>query len=406
MNRPSASHRQGVWPLVTAAEMQALDRQTIEGRGVPGEILMESAGRALVAPTLELLASSSRPNAPIRALCGGGNNGGDGFVLVRHLAAEGIAAEAVLIGDPARLPPDAASNWARLEGAGALRRQLDPEDRTFDWAGLLDLTSVAVDGLFGTGLARPVEGGFARLIEAIVSARSRGLRVLAVDIPSGIAADTGQVLGAAIEADRTITISLPKIGLALEPGASHAGRIEVARVGIDDPDPERLPRVELWNARAVADRFPARPRAGHKGSFGHVLVIAGSAGKTGAAAISCRAAARAGAGLVTLAHPRGVEAELGALAAEVMSAPVAATAEGQLRPRGREGDRGARGLEGRRRTRPGNRSGRRDRRAGAASGALDRSTDGHRRRRAERARGLARGSSSQGRFARADAPSR
>ena len=330
MSRPSALHRLGVWPLVTAAEMQGLDRRTIEARGVAGEILMESAGRALVAPTLELLAASSRPAAPIRALCGGGNNGGDGLVLVRHLAAEGIAAEAILLGDATRLPTDAASNWARLAGVGASRRELDPDDPAVDWAELLDETSVVVDGLFGTGLARPVEGGFARLIESIVSARSRGLKVLAVDVPSGIAADTGQVLGCAIEADRTITISLPKIGLALEPGASHAGRIQVARVGIDDPDPERLPRVELWNARAVADRFPTRPRAGHKGSFGHVLVIAGSAGKTGAAAISSRAAARAGAGLVTLAHPRGVEAELGGLLAEVMSAPVAATAEGSF----------------------------------------------------------------------------
>jgi len=328
--------RRGVWPLVTAAEMQALDRQTIDQRGIPGEILMESAGRSLVEPALALRhesGSSGRSGgraATIRALCGAGNNGGDGFVLVRHLHAEGIAAEAVLIGDPKRLPRDAAANWTRLEAAGCARRIVDPGDLDFDWAALLSDTSVAVDALFGTGLKREIQGGFARLIDSLVSARSNGLRVLSVDIPSGIAANTGGILGTAVEADRTVTISLPKVGLALEPGASHAGRIDVARVGIDDPDPERLPRVELWNARGAAAHFPARTRAGHKGRFGHVLVVAGSAGKTGAAVLCARAAARAGAGLVTLAHPSGVETELATLPAEVMSAPVAATPGGQF----------------------------------------------------------------------------
>lgn len=320
--------RHGVWPLVTTAEMQALDRQTIDERGIPGEILMESAGRALVEATLALRRESGRSAATIRALCGAGNNGGDGFVLVRHLHAEGIPAEAVLIGEPKRLPRDAAGNWARLEAAGCARRIVDPGDLDYDWDALLGETSVAVDALFGTGLKREIQGGFARLIDSLGVARGAGLRVLSVDIPSGIAANTGAILGTAVKADRTVTISLPKIGLALEPGASHAGRIEVARVGIDDPDPDRLPRVELWNARGAAARFPARARSGHKGGFGHVLVVAGSAGKTGAAVLCARAAARAGAGLVTLAHPSGVEAELAALPAEVMSAPVASTPAG------------------------------------------------------------------------------
>lgn len=323
-----AMHRRGVWPLVSAAEMQALDRRTIEELGVPGEVLMESAGRALVEPVLALRRGSPRPQAPIRALCGAGNNGGDGFVLVRHLLGEGVAAEAVLIGDPDRLPADAAANWARLAAFGASRRVIDPRTEDVDPAGLLAETSVAVDALFGTGLSRELEGGYARWVMGICAAREAGLRVLAVDVPSGIDANTGGVLGVAVEADRTVTISLPKIGLALEPGRSHAGAVWVARVGIADPDPDRPSRVELWNAQAAAERFPRRPPAGHKGTFGHVLVIAGSAGTTGAAVLSARAAARAGAGLVTLAHPRGVEAELAALPVEVMSAPVAATAGG------------------------------------------------------------------------------
>lgn len=291
---------------------------------------MESAGRCLVRPVLALCRESGRPGARIRALCAAGNNGGDGFVLVRHLCAEGVPAEAVLVGDPKRLPRDAAANWARLEAFGCARRIVDPGVLDFDWPSLLDDTSVAVDALFGTGLEREIRGGFAELIDALVIARRRGLRVLSVDIPSGIAANTGAVLGKAVEADRTVTISLPKIGLALEPGASHAGRIEVARVGIEDPDPARLPRAELWSAQGFAAHFPVRARSGNKGSFGHVLVVAGSSGKTGAAVLTARAAIRAGAGLVTLAHPAGVETEMTSLLAEVMSAPVASTSNGHF----------------------------------------------------------------------------
>jgi len=319
--------------------MRALDLQTIqgriegriEGRGIPGEILMESAGRALVAPVLSLRAESARWEQPVLALCGAGNNGGDGFVAVRHLLAEGITAEAVLVGDPDRLPNDAAANWRRLVDLGSPRaacRRVGPDDAGFDWAELFDRTSVVVDALFGTGLQRPIAAGMARLIESLNTARGRGLRVVAVDLPSGIAADTGQVLGAAVLADRTVTISLPKPGLALEPGRSHAGRIEVARVGIDDPDPARAERIELWNALAAARHLPERPRDGHKGRFGHVLVAAGSTGKWGAASLSARAALRAGAGLVTLVLPDVPGLVLPNACAEAMTERVPATATG------------------------------------------------------------------------------
>jgi len=328
LQRTRAIHRDGVWPLLTGVEMQALDRLTIGSHGVSGEVLMESAGRALVRPVLALCAESRRRQSPIRAFCGAGNNGGDGFVLIRHLWAEGIPAEAVLIGDAARLSRTAAANWERLEAIGAPRRIIAPGEEGVDWGALLSETSVAVDALFGTGLKREITGGFARLISAFAIARGQGLKVLSVDIPSGIAAHSGRILGAAVRADRTLTISLPKIGLALEPGRSHAGEIEVARIGIADPDPKRSPRVELWNARAAARNFPKRAREGHKGSLGHVLVVAGSKGMMGAAALCARASMRAGSGLVTLAHPGGLAAELSGLPAEVMTAEVAATPTG------------------------------------------------------------------------------
>jgi NAD(P)H-hydrate epimerase len=249
--------RSGCWSLVTAAEMQALDRKTIEEQGIPGEILMESAGRSLLLPTLALRQTRERGSWPVRVLCGAGNNGGDGFVLVRHLHAEGVAAEAILIGDPERLPEDAARNWARLASVGAAHRVLGSEE---DLVALLEVTSVAVDAIFGTGLQRPIEGRLAEVVDALRRARRGGLRVLSVDIPSGVSADTGQILGTAVEADFTVTISLPKLGLALEPGRSHAGEITVARVGIADPLPERRrsrisPLARVRGTRAASVTF-------------------------------------------------------------------------------------------------------------------------------------------------------
>jgi len=321
----SRAARPGVWSLVTAAEMQALDRATIEGRGLPAELLMESAGRSLLVPALALWRSAPRRSRPLRALCGGGNNGGDGFVFVRHLHAEGLAVEAVLVGDPERLPETAALNWQRLAAIGAPHRVARPDE---DWGRLLAETSVVVDALFGTGLQRPVEGRRAELIDALRCARAGGLRVLSVDLPSGIDADTGAILGTAVEADMTVTISALKVGLTQEPGRSHAGEIRVARVGIDDPDPDRLPRAECWNATAAAARLPGRPAAGHKGSFGHLLIVAGSPGKSGAGALAARGALRSGAGLVTLAMARGLESELAGLCVEAMSASVGTGSSG------------------------------------------------------------------------------
>ncbi|MHA7839316.1 MAG: NAD(P)H-hydrate dehydratase [bacterium] len=322
----SPAPRAGIWSLLSASEMQALDRKTIETLGLPGEVLMESAGRALVEPALALWRSAAR-RGPIRAICGGGHNGGDGFVVVRQLHAEGIAAEAILVGDPERLPEDAALQWRRLAAFGAPHRVARDDE---DWSRLLDETSVAIDGLFGTGLDRPIEGRRVGVIDALRCAHAGGLRVLAIDIPSGIAADTGAILGTAVEADATVTMGSPKLGLALEPGRSHAGEVTVARIGIADPEPERLPRIECWSRGAAAVRLPSRPRAAHKGSFGHVLVIAGSEGKSGAGALSVLGALRAGAGLVTLAHPEGLEVELGGLCVEAMSVRVATGRAGRF----------------------------------------------------------------------------
>jgi NAD(P)H-hydrate epimerase len=300
------------WPLVSAAQMRALDRHTIETLDVPGELLMESAGRAVVDVVLEQL----RPGDPVAVVCGAGNNGGDGLVVARHLQLLGVPVRAALLTDPGRLRGDAASNLRRARSVGV---QLEGPRWRAPQAG------VVVDAIFGTGLSRAVTGTAAasiRRINAAHAARPDELRVVAVDLPSGLCADTGSVLGLAVEADATVTLGLPKLGLALEPGRSRAGRVRVAHIGIAETAPDTAPTAELWTRAGVGARLPARPRDGHKGSFGHALIVAGSEGKSGAAALAAEGATRIGAGLVTLACPAGLNDVLEIKCTEAMTAPL------------------------------------------------------------------------------------
>jgi NAD(P)H-hydrate epimerase len=189
--------------------------------------------------------------------------------------------------------------------------------------------ALIVDALFGTGLSRPVEGAPAAAIRRINAARDES-RIVSIDLPSGLDADTGQVLGEAVRAHRTVTLGLPKLGLALEPGRSLAGEVRVARIGLVDAAPERTPDAELWTRAAAGARLPERPRAGHKGRFGHVLVVAGSVGKTGAAALAAEGALRVGAGLATIACPQSLNEILEVKCTEAMTAPVCETPERAL----------------------------------------------------------------------------
>lgn len=313
-----------VWPLVGAAAMRARDRHTIERLGVPGEVLMETAGGAVVQAVLEERRSLGR-EAPVLVVCGAGNNGGDGFVAARHLHQLGVSTRIALVAEVERLSGDAAANYRRAEAVGVPvasgRWRAEPG-------------SVVVDALFGTGLSRAVEGDAAAAIRRIEQA-AEACRVVAVDVPSGLDADRGVVLGVCAPADRTVTIGLPKPGLMLEPGRSLAGRVEVARVGIADQLGEAgdvastLDEADAWvfTRSGAGARLPSRPTTGHKGTFGHVLVVAGSEGKTGAAALAAHGAARIGAGLVTIACPEALNAILEVKCTEAMTAPVAATAE-------------------------------------------------------------------------------
>ncbi len=306
-----------IWPLVGADTMRALDRHTIETLGVPGELLMESAGRAVAEVVLREPGGRA---GPVLVVCGAGNNGGDGLVAARHLALVGVPVRILLLGDPSRLRGDPAANLKRIRALG-----VELETGPVRTAG----ARIVVDAVFGTGLARAVEGAAAQALKRINAARP-GARVVAVDLPSGLDADTGQPLGVAVQADVTVTLALPKLALALEPGRSLAGRVVVARIGIAERAPQVVPEAALWTPAAAGARLPARPRAGHKGSFGHVLVVAASRGKTGAAALASQAALRSGAGLVTLACPASLHGILEEKCTEAMTEPLPDTGEGAL----------------------------------------------------------------------------
>ena len=311
------------WPLVSAAEMRALDRHTIDALGVPGELLMESAGRACVR---EVLAARAGRGA-VCVVVGSGNNGGDGLVVARHLHLLDVPVCVWQVGDPPRPGGDAAANRARLVHLGIEPRHRAPAPAE---------SNVVVDALFGTGLSRDLEGRAAAAVRWIAQARAAGARVVAVDLPSGLDADTGQILGEAVEADVTVALGLPKRGLALEPGRSLAGRVRVARIGIADETPTVIPAVGLWTRATVGRLLPDRPAAGHKGTFGHVLLVAGSRGKTGAAALAVAGAHRSGAGLVTLACPEGSQAILAGKCTEAMTVPLPESPDGAM---GRGGEK-------------------------------------------------------------------
>lgn len=297
-------------PLVTAAEIREMDRQTIEDLGLPGVVLMENAGRAVTAAVLrELAAVAPGVGAgPVAILCGGGNNGGDGFVVARQLHQAGVRAAVYLAKEPAELKGDAAVNLAVLRRLPVPIHPVRDDEDVQRHADDIGRAPVIVDALLGTGLGSDVRGLYRALLE--LANASAGRRV-AVDVPSGVHSDDGRVLGAAFRADVTVTFAAAKLGLLLHPGAEHAGAVVVADIGIPPQVVTAVaPRADRLTWGEVRAALPARPRTGHKGTFGHCLVVAGSPGKGGAALLAGRAALVAGAGLVTVATDRAVQGHL------------------------------------------------------------------------------------------------
>ncbi len=297
--------------LVTASEMRELDRRASEEYGIPGVVLMENAGAA-VARTAE----RRWPGSTVVVLCGPGNNGGDGLVIARHLHNRGVSVVALLLTPGEKLKADAAHNYRLARSFGVpLVEQPSPAAlrRALREAGLI------VDALLGTGLTGPVRGEIAT---AIAATNATAAPVLAVDIPSGINSETGAVMGEAIRAEVTVTFGLPKVGMYCYPGRGYCGEIEVADISLPRAllESQGL-RTELITPALAATGLPERPAALHKGEAGKLLIIAGSCGMTGAAALAALAAVRAGAGLVYLAVPEGLQAVLDAQCTEPITLP-------------------------------------------------------------------------------------
>ncbi len=320
--------------ILTAAEMRAVELSAMSSGGVTGLELMERAGRGVVDAIFERWPDLARSSHCARVLCGPGNNGGDGFVVARLLKEWGWEVEVSLLGAPGKLPPDAKVNfekWRQLAGT-------EPDLRKGNADASLAAEAppdLLVDALFGTGLCRPLGTPFSEELkrwggfpaeEGIRDApsRQRPFRVVSVDIPSGLCSDSGRVLGESIRADLTVTFHAPKRGHFLDRGMDLCGMLEVVSLGIDDRSrmdgANAAPDPETGVSLAGAGTGPGwlRKVRGHKYDHGHVLVVSGGPGRTGAARLAARGALRIGAGLVTIACPETALAEVACQTTAVM----------------------------------------------------------------------------------------
>ncbi|MBI3458464.1 MAG: NAD(P)H-hydrate dehydratase [Candidatus Rokubacteria bacterium] len=310
--------------LATAEEMRRGDRRATERFGVPSLLLMENAGRG-AADAIERVLGPARGRR-VAVVCGKGNNGGDGFVVARHLAGRGAAVHVWLVARAADVRGDAASNLdALVRAALPLTEVTGPTgpagiERLRRGLGEADLL---VDALLGTGVSGPATGLIADAIAALNEAERP---VCALDLPSGLSADHGQILGPAVRARLTVTFGLPKLGLFLYPAAACAGRVELVDLGVPRAWLEEGLSVGMAEPEDIAAILPPRPADAHKGHYGHLLVVAGSLGKTGAAVLAALGALRAGTGLVTCALPGTQQPIVAAHLAEAMTEALPETA--------------------------------------------------------------------------------
>jgi len=308
--------------------MQRIDRLTTERYGVPSLTLMENAGRSVV----EFLSERFAPLAGqhIVVLCGRGNNGGDGLVVARMLREQGLRPRVLLFADPEKVSGDAAVNLGRLADSGMPEMIESPEAWQTIKASLKG-TALVVDALLGTGLTKPL-GGLLLQVVRDVNREMASVQVVAVDLPSGISADSGELIGEHVRADFSVTFTAPKIAHVFPPACEHVGEWVVRQIGTPpealENDPDLLLNLAcredfLWLVRA------RKPDA-NKGNYGHVLILAGSVGKTGAAALAAKAALRAGAGLVTVATAENAIPTVASLGMEYMTEPLPQTEAGTI----------------------------------------------------------------------------
>jgi hydroxyethylthiazole kinase-like uncharacterized protein yjeF len=312
--------------VATAEQMRALDWETIQGVGVPGVVLMENAGRGAACVISHLYPDMA--SRRVAVICGKGNNGGDGFVIARCLIQQGAQVQVYLGASRDQISGDARVFLEILQNLGVSIQQVPADVKSPGREVLWSSYSLVIDALLGTGIHSKVRGTYRRLIEDMNRSEAD---IVAVDIPSGLSADHGMPLGAAVEADVTITFGLPKVGQFLYPGRELCGDLWVVDIGIPHQVIEKKSfPYRLITPQVLKGVIGHRSKEAHKGHFGHVLVLAGSAGKTGAGVMASEAALRVGAGLVTMGLPKSLNSAMEARLTEVMTLPLPETAHQSL----------------------------------------------------------------------------
>ncbi|CAB1063354.1 NAD(P)H-hydrate epimerase (EC / ADP-dependent (S)-NAD(P)H-hydrate dehydratase (EC [Olavius sp. associated proteobacterium Delta 1] len=312
--------------LVTANEMQAMDRQTIEDFGIPGMVLMENAGRGATRFLLEQFPDIE--NKKVGVIAGRGNNGGDGFVIARYLKQKGIRIRLYLLAKTDRVLGDALANLKLLKPLGVPVVEIPDEASFSKIKSEMHGLDLWIDAILGTGLKSDVKGYYKTIIDCI---NSLNKPVFAVDMPSGLNSDTGQPCGTCISAAATATFAYAKTGHMVYPGADYIGNLKIVDIGIPPHIVAAVgPRHFLITAQLIRSHLIPRPATAHKGSTGHLLVVAGSTGKTGAASMTSMSALRTGAGLVTLGVAESLNPALEGRMLEAMTAPLPESGSGVI----------------------------------------------------------------------------
>jgi len=318
--------------VVKAAEMREIDRMAIQELGIAGVVLMENAARGASRFFLDHFRPG--PDSRILILCGRGNNGGDGYVMARYLLQAGLKVKVVVLSSRDKIQGDALINLKIIQQLGIEIFEITDKEAWDQLKPRLMDCDYIIDGILGTGLNAPVRGFYGQVISDI---NRSGHPVTAIDIPSGLNADTGQIMGEAVQANLTVTFGFLKPGQLLFPGAEQVGRLVRVDIGIPDPVSDRIPlKYHLIDPEDFLFLFQNIGQDIHKGSRGHLLILSGSTGKTGAAALTALGALRAGAGLVTLGVPASLNPIMEAKLTEAMTVPLPDTGDGFFSSRAKD----------------------------------------------------------------------
>lgn len=316
--------------IVSTQQIRDLDRAAIEAYKVPGSLLMERAGRGVAAGVIRLIKEHGLDGKAVLLAAGRGNNGGDAFVAARYLSEEGFKVRLLLAGDRKSLRGDALFHFKKMLRAGICAEELSAESDWRELSGEGLSGSVVVDGILGTGLEGKARGAAAAAIRFINALARKNLAV-AIDVPSGINSDTGRAEGDVVRADLTLTMGLPKRGLIEQSALEYVGQLQVVDIGFPNELVTQVKAdLELIAPEDVALLFPPRPRIAHKGSYGHLLIMGGAEGYSGAMTLAAMGALRSGPGLVSVAVPERLAPAIALAVPEAMVHGERETGSGSL----------------------------------------------------------------------------